>query len=60
VKKLKKLTLQKSTIRILTIHANTPVAGGMSANPLCTQSTCHGSHATTCADSDPFQCGLLP
>jgi hypothetical protein len=57
VKKLKKLTLQKSTIRILTIEATTPVAGGMSASPLCTQSTCHGSHRTTCADSDAYQCG---
>jgi hypothetical protein len=57
VKKLKKLTLQKTTIRILTIEARTPVQGGMSSNPLCTQSTCHGSHATTCADSDVFQCG---
>jgi hypothetical protein len=57
VKKRKKLTLQKSTIRILTIHATTQVAGGMSSNPLCTQSTCHGSHATTCADSDAVQCG---
>jgi hypothetical protein len=57
MKKLKKLTLQKSTIRILTVHATTLVAGGMSANRLCTESTCHGSHVSTCADSDAFQCG---
>lgn len=61
MKKHKKLTLQRSTIRTLTTTTMTVVAGGMSANRLCTESTCHGTRPTGmimgCEASDFVICG---
>jgi hypothetical protein len=61
MKNHQKLTLRKATIQMLTTQTMTVVAGGMSANPLCTKSTCHGTRQTGiimgCENSDFVVCG---